>query len=337
MHTFLFNVRASASGNLAIRYTAFVRDGNKDILFKYNAVKNITFVRIIEIYLTLNSYQPFGESKMKGKTVCPNCKESFVIDLPQDDKKHEITCPNCKNKFSVKTNCDGKTEKECSWEEYGEPRKTILSSIKPKTKKPFIAIVLLIIIFSVGVTTAVFSETFIESSLEVASGIGFTGEVRLHITDQNNDSLEHVIILLDGKQVDHQSNGTYYKNGIEPGIQTIQLKGIGFKDQKIELLVMPFVTTESDIKMQDGTGSEETVYFDNIGCSIILMIFSIFALISMIACMKRQHLDLAAVGSFLAIFSFGFFFVGSVLSIIAFVLIILSRDEFENGNKGKIF
>jgi len=286
----------------------------------------------------MNSYQPCGESKMKGKTVCPNCKEKFIIDLPQDNKKHEITCPNCKNKFSVKTNCDEKNEKECSWEEYGEPRKTILSAIKPKTKKPFIAIVLLIIIFSIGVTTAVFSETFIESSLDAASGLGLTGEVKLYVTDENNDSLEHVIILLNGKQVDHQSNGTYYRNEIELGIQTIQLlNGISFKEQKIELLVMPFITTESSIKMKEGTGTEEIVRFDNTGCSIILMIFSVFALISMIACMKRQYFDLAVVGSFLAIFSFGFFFVGSVLSIITFVLVILSRDEFENGSKGKIF
>ena len=274
---------------------------------------------------------------MKGKTVCPNCKENFVIDLPQDDKKHEITCPNCKNKFSVKTNCDEKTEKECSWEEYGEPRKTILSSIKPKTKKPFIAIVLLIIIFSIGVTTAVFSETFIESSLDTASVIGFTGEVRLYVTDENNDSLEQVTILLDGELIDYQSNGTYHKNGVEPGVQTIQLSSNNFKTQTIELLVTPFITTESSIKMKEGTGTEEIVRFDNTCCSIILMIFSVFALISMIACMKRQYFDLAVVGSFLAIFSFGFFFVGSILSIITFVLIILSRDEFENGNKGKIF
>ena len=66
-------------------------------------------------------------------------------------------------------------------------------------------------------------------------------------------------------------------------------------------------------------------------------IFSIFALMGAITCFKRQHLDVASVGSLIGIFSFGFFFIGSILSIIAFVLIMKSREEFENGKKGKIF
>ena len=278
-----------------------------------------------------------GESKMKGKTVCPNCKENFMVDLPKDDKKHKVTCPNCKCLFDVKMGSKATSSKECSWEEYGEPRKTILSSIKHETIKPFIAIILLIIIFSVGITTAVFSEAFIETSMQTASTAGLTGEVKIHITDQDNNSLEQITILLNGDVVEHQNNGSYYIDNIEPGIQTIQFSGSGFKTQKIEILIIPLITSEQTIKMQEGAGSDDTVYFDNLGCSIILVIFSIFALIALVACIKRQHFDLAVVGSFLAIFSFGFFFIGSILSIIAFVLIIISRDEFQNGDKGKIF
>jgi hypothetical protein len=274
---------------------------------------------------------------MKGKTVCPNCKENFIIDLPQDDKKHKVTCPNCRCAFDVRKSSKDSSSKECSWEEYGEPRKTILSSIKPETMKPFIAIILLIIIFSVGITTSVFSEAFIETNMQTASIAGLTGEVKIHIMDQNNNSLEQITILINGDPVEHQNNGSYYRDNIKPGIKTIQLSRDGFKTQKIELLIMPFITSEQTIKMQEGSGSQETVYFDTLGCSIILLIFSIFALISLISCIKRQHFDLAVVGSFLAIFSFGFFFIGSILSIIAFVLIILSRDEFQNGDKGKIF
>ena len=297
----------------------------------------MSFLRIIEIYLTLKIYQPLGKSIMKGKTVCPNCQENFAIDLPEDDKKHSVTCPNCKCKFDVKKTDKDTSDKECLWEEYGEPRKTILSSIKPKTNKPFIAIVLLIIIFSIGVTTTVFSESFIQTGTQTMSAIGLNGEIKLHVTDQDNSSLQQMTIVIDGKSIEHTNNGTYYKEGIETGIQTIQISGIGFKTQKIEILVMPIITTEQDIKIEEGTGSAEPVYFDNIGCTIILAIFTIFALIALIACLKRQHFDLALVGSFLAIFSFGFYFIGSILSIIAFVLIILSRDEFENGDKGKIF
>jgi len=274
---------------------------------------------------------------MKGKTVCPNCKEKFVIDLPKDEKKHEITCPNCKYKFNVKPGCKNKDKDECSWEEYGEPRKTILSSIKPKTKKPFIALIILMIVFSIGITTAIFSETFIETNLQAASNIGLNGEIKLKITDQDNNSLDNITIVLNGETIGYQSAGIYHKSEVELGIQKIKLTGNNYKSQEIEVLILPLITTELNVIMQDGSGDAETTYYETLGCSFIIIIFSVFALISMIACMKRQHFDLAVIGSFLAIFSFGFFFICSIISIVAFVLIILSRDEFENGVKGKIF
>ena len=81
----------------------------------------------------------------------------------------------------------------------------------------------------------------------------------------------------------------------------------------------------------------ENTDFNNTVCTIILIIFSFFALLGTILCLKRQHLDIAYAGSLLGIFSFGFFFIGSILCIIAFVLIRKSKDEFENGKKGRIF
>ncbi len=274
---------------------------------------------------------------MKGKTVCPNCKENFVIDLPKDEEKHKVSCPNCRYEFNVRPSCN-KEGDDCSWEEYGEPRKTILSAIKPETRKPFIAVILLLIVFSVGITTAVFSEVFIESSLDLASDMGFTGDVKLVITDEENNSLDQIDVYINGNKIEHQSNGTYYEKELEPGVQTIQLESSsGFKNQEMELLIPPFITTEKEIVMQEGPGDAKKVYFDTLGCSVIILIFSVFALLSMISCMKHQHFDLAVAGSFIAIFSFGFFFIGSILSIIAFILIILSRDEFENGETGKLF
>lgn len=274
---------------------------------------------------------------MKGKTVCPNCKEGFVIDLPKDEKKHKVACPNCKYEFNIKPGCKNNGKNECSWEEYGEPRKTVLSSIKPKTKKPFIAMVLLIIVFSLGITTAVFSETFIETDLQAASGIGLTGKLQLEVNDENNNSLDNMIITLNGKNIGHEGGGIYSRSELELGIQTIKVNGSGYQNQEIEILILPFITTESTVIMQSGSGDTQTKDYETLGCSMILIIFSVFALIAMVACMKRQHFDLAVIGSFIAIFSFGFFFIGSILSIIVFFLIILSRDEFENGETGKTF
>ena len=196
---------------------------------------------------------------MKGRTTCPKCKNDFVLDLPQDEKEHEVVCPKCNNKYKIQAKCSSPlSDKECSWEEHGEPRKTILSSIKPKTNRPMIAAIILIVVFGLGITTAILSETFIETSLDLASDMGMTVE-------------------------------------------------------------------------------NEFEEFDITVCSIILIIFSVFALLGTIACLKRQRLDVAYTGSLLGIFSFGFFFIGSILCIIAFVLIKKSKDEFENGKKGRIF
>jgi hypothetical protein len=275
---------------------------------------------------------------MKGRTTCPKCKKEFVLDLPEDNKKHQVTCPKCNNRYDVLAKCDTTGEDgECTWEEHGEPRKTILSSIKPKSNKPSIAALVLLCVFAIGVATTVFSETFIESTMDVASDVGLTGNVQIYLTNQTNLTIEDAIVSWDEQAIPHKQDGIYYRESMEPGIQTIVISASGYKSQSVEVLVTPFFSSEVNVKMEDGTGQADDIHFDNIGCSIILAIFSAFALFAMLACLKRQHVDVAIAGSFFGIFSFGFFFIGSILSIIAFALIIMSRDEFEDGSKGKIF
>ena len=282
-------------------------------------------------------YQGQGESKVKGRTKCPKCNKEFVLDLPKGDKTHKITCPKCKHEYTVKAKCDTKlSDKECSWEEHGEPRKTVLSSLRPESKRPFIAVILLICVFSIGITTAVFADAFITSTTDTASFLGLNGSINAQVTNQTNASLEDMTISVNGEVLEY-NNGTYRLENAKPGLKTIELAKNGYKTVEKEILVMPVLSTEIGVLMEKGTESLDKIYFDTIGCTTILLIFSVFALVAMISCLKRQHLDLAIGGSFLAIFSFGFFFIGSILSIVAFILIMLSRDEFENGKKGKVF
>ena len=277
-------------------------------------------------------------TRLKGRTTCPKCKKDFILDLPGDNKKHEVVCPKCKHKYFVVPKCEKKyLDMECSWEEHGEPRKTVLSSIKPKTNKPIIAAILLICVFSIGIATTVFSETFIQTSLDVASGLGLNGTVEIYITNQSNVSLDDVTVTLDNMIIEHKDQGFYYKTNVELGFQIIKLRKQDYKNQDIEILVAPFFNSDLKIQMEEGIGSLEDKKFDTIGCSIILAIFSAFALFAMIACIKRQHVDVALAGSFFGIFSFGFFLIGSILSIIAVIIIYKSRDEFRDGSKGKIF
>jgi predicted Zn finger-like uncharacterized protein len=272
---------------------------------------------------------------MKGKATCPKCKKEFIVDISKSGNKQSVVCPNCNNKFDVKPKDDN--VENYSWEEHGEPRKTILSAIKPRTKKPMIAVIILVCVLSIGITTAFFSEIFIESTMDVASQLGSSGNVQFKIIGYNNSTIDNANITIDSIELEQNNDGFYSSANIEPGIKEVEISKKGYKSQKTEILIIPFITSESSFELENGTGSTQKTEFDTLGCSVILVIFSVFALFSIIACLKREHFDIAIAGSFLCIFSFGFFFIGSILSIVAFVIIFKSRDEFKNGNKGKIF
>jgi len=258
--------------------------------------------------------------------------------MPKDQEKHEVVCPKCKNKFFIKIKNSNIEDNECSWEEHGEPRKTILSSIKKKTNRPIIASILLICVFIIGISTAIFSEAFITSSMDIASTAGLTGSVEIIITDLSNDTLENINIEINGESGSTNENGVFTKENIKPGFQTLEISSNKYRNKSIKILITPIINTETTIKLEkDTTNDLNKVNFDGTGCTIIIIIFSILALISSITSYKRKHLDVAVVGALIGIFSFGFYFVGSILSIIALIIIIKAREEFENGKKGKIF
>jgi len=190
---------------------------------------------------------------MKGKTTCPQCNHEFVMDVPEDSETHTIKCPQCNHLFVIKRTCQEEPDDECGWEEYGEPRKTILSSMKKKTNKPIIASFLLLATGVLGIFTA--------------------------------------IVLA-------SSNGPVVS--------------------QLEVITSCF----SNI--------------DNAVLSVPLIIFSVFAFAGSVTAFKRRYFVFTAVCAVVGIFSVGFF-IGFVLSIVALVLLIISRDEFENAAKGKVF
>jgi DNA-directed RNA polymerase subunit RPC12/RpoP len=274
---------------------------------------------------------------VKGRTTCPKCKHEFVLDVEEDKETYKVTCPNCNNDFTIKTSsCNPNEKGECSWEEHGEPRKTILSSIKPRTNKPMIAAVLLIIVFCMGLTTAVFSETFVETSLDIASEMGIKGTVELLVTDQMNQSIENVNITIDGRTGNITVEGLFHLENVTLGKQTAEIYAEGYNKLSYEILVLPIITTYHEIKMEKGA-EEKIIPFDALGCSLIFAILSVFALFGAVSCLKRKHFDVAIAGSIISIFSFGFFMIGAIISIIAVIIIMKCKEEFDDGKKGKTF
>ena len=69
-------------------------------------------------------------------------------------------------------------------------------------------------------------------------------------------------------------------------------------------------------------------------CGAITLIFGLFLLVGGIFAIKRVHWMIAVIGSILGIFSIGPMFAGSILSLIALILLFLAKDEFKGkGNK----
>lgn len=274
---------------------------------------------------------------MKGRTICPNCKYEFILDLPED-KKHEVTCPNCDYKYVIQAKCR-ESDDECKWEEHGEPRKTVLSKIRPRTNKPMISAVLLVCVFVLGVTTAVFSEQFIDSTMNMGNIIGLSSDVKISIVDLDNNSLDNVTVKIgDTPKITDDKGFVVFKN-VKLGVQKIEVNKSGYGRQIEEHLIFPFFTNDILVKYNTTLGADEhiTKKFDKVGCSLIIGILSVFPLLGFISCLKRRNFDIAMAGAGIGIFSFGFFFIGSILSITAMFFILKARDEFEDGKKGKTF
>ncbi len=86
------------------------------------------------------------------------------------------------------------------------------------------------------------------------------------------------------------------------------------------------ILEDEDVDDEIDTGFIETIM--NI-CGAIFLIFGIVLLVGGIFAIKRMNWGIALVASIVGLFSFGPFFLGSILSLVALVLIYMSKDEFK--------
>jgi hypothetical protein len=64
-------------------------------------------------------------------------------------------------------------------------------------------------------------------------------------------------------------------------------------------------------------------------CGIIGSILSIFALIGGIVAVKRKAWGLAIVGGILGLFTIGPMFLGSIISLVGLILVVISKKDFQ--------
>lgn len=285
---------------------------------------------------------------MKGRIRCPHCSKYFTANARDDSTKVTTTCPNCGYKITVlikKTNQDCKDQslepsEECDWEERGEPRKTILTSIQPRTDKPMIAAILLLIIIIIGFTSAVFPEAYLQTPLDVLSVSGTQAQITVIIRDQNGIPLENVSVWVN-PNAKSTTNGSGYATleNSSLGKQQIHVTStINGSFEAEDIFILPgYMTTNITFSIDSGAIISIDHPSNLLWSSLVVIILSIVSIFGFIASWKRQHFDVALVCTIISIFTIGFYFIGSVLGFIALVLLLKSKEEFNDGKKGKSF
>jgi predicted Zn finger-like uncharacterized protein len=295
-------------------------------------------------------FSPPVNQIMKGRIQCPNCSKQFVVEAKTGEKDIFVSCPFCTHTFHVKPTaksqekCDKDNDiEECTWEEYGEPRKTILSSMKPRTDKPMIASILLLIVVCIGIIASITPGLFLQTPVIIGSSVGVQGSISIELDEASQALITNSVNLtIQGDNSVYQGelkNGSLYFDHLPLGMHTASLTIDSVSpanDSHFELIVLPFLS--NTYSMELANQNTYNILVPNLAwCSGILIILSVVCLIGALSAWKRMYSDIALIGSIVGILTLGFFLVNIVLSIVALYLIYKSRDEFNDGKKGKSF
>ncbi len=266
---------------------------------------------------------------MRGRTKCPKCGNRFILEVPnQAIGEYPASCPECGHSFNIDV-------KKYSWE--GETDEVVPPSlhVKPSSSKPMIAGVLLIIVFVLGIATGILFNDIIEEGIE---GRGGTGEFKGIVKDEYRYLPDVTVALVNYPTINDTTdeNGEFLLKKVPTGYQKINLSKENYITLTVRILVLPGTgAIKEKIVMEKGSGnsiinSDFVKMFDMVTgviCPIIFVIFGVFALLGGILSIQRKHFAVAIIGSVFGILSFGFF-IGSILSIAALILILLSKEEF---------
>ncbi len=273
---------------------------------------------------------------MRGRTKCPKCGNRFILEVPdQAIGEYPASCPKCGHSFNIDV-------KKYSWE--GETDEVVPPSlhVKPHSSKPMIAGVLLIIVFILGIIMGGligFSEDLIGEGVSQMGGTGSYGAI---VKNETGDPLVNVtVVLVNNSNISTvtDENGEFLLEDIPTGYHEMKLIKENYTTLIVKILVFPQWRSELKEKfiIEKGEGenhidSELVKTFEKVTsmlpvCSTIFIIFAVIALLGGILSIRRKNLLVAVVCSILGIFSIGFF-IGSILSIAALILILLSKEEF---------
>lgn len=206
--------------------------------------------------------------------------------------------------------------------------------VEGKVDRVTIAGILLIIVFLLGIFTAVLYSVFISAVFPLESNGKFTlsGQV---IDKATGRAIEGANVTLVGEKESTRTlkNGWFYFSELPEGDYEIKVSKEGYSTvtKKITLRESAKVVT---FRLEKG-GEDRTVDERSNGngvsniCPAIVIAFSIIALIGGISALQKINFRLAVVGGVFGTFSFGLI-IGSLLSVIALILILTSKKSFSS-------
>ena len=302
-----------------------------------------------------------SESKMVN---CPSCGHSMKIKTSFGDK---IGCPMCEDTFTIK---DGKIEakkehvenkKEMKKEKIMGKIESIKNIVRGKGEisaknieyenainnfwnpdgNTAWAGIILVIVALLGFFAG---GTYFMHWTEYESIVDDTGLVDVQGVVQADDGtpLKDVEIIMDGQNWTWVTNeqGRFYIYDVESGIReiTFNLEDYQEQTQKIELeagrvnvvnAVLEEGECSSNCKYIDKTFEVSNPAEVSLLLSILIILLSTMALYGSVAALRKSNFGTELMGSVAGILSYGFI-LGSILSIVAMLMIFSDRDAFES-------
>jgi len=267
---------------------------------------------------------------MKGKAKCPHCKQKVVVEVPLETTGTEVvTCPNCDMQFKVNV------DEPYSWEE-DAPLIHPSMHIKPKSMKIPIASLLLIIVFLLGIVIS--GALFF--SMDIIEDADRSSQYNGKVVDTNGDSLAGVDVSV----IDHpewttitDDNGKFSFSNITSGKRTLQFMLDGYITLEAEVFVLPWDVSipQEQFTMKNGSGANEDktliVRVLELGPILagVVIILSAIALAGAIMALMRIHFPIVVLGAVCGIVAGFFSIIGIPLGIVALILILLAKEEFQ--------
>ena len=312
----------------------------------------------MEIYLN----RGFILTPMRGKTTCPQCGEKYSLDLPDDSTgTYTTTCPACNYSFKIDLG------EKINLNNDKTPLIPPSLHLRPRSHKPLIAGVLLIIICLAGIlfwgpVYLDYENVLREASTQGEWNISFQGK----IVNETSVPLPNVAVSLgnESNTVLTDNEGRFNLGDIPWGYHVLHLSKTNFTTTHITIFLQPFHLREpqkeytllqgdSEITRDSQLVEDMNTYVPPV--ALLFLVFSVMALLGGLFSLQRKMFPLSLLGAILGvctlgvmfplcflgvtlgIFILGIFLIGFILSIAALILLVYSRYEFGGKKRDLLF